>query len=75
MKTRKVLIAYVAGNIVQLILHALANNTYLLHPILFCSAGGFLVLAAIIGGVMLANGEKVQKKSYADYAKIPGEEE
>lgn len=67
-KTAKVLVAYVLGNAVQIVLHALAKNTYMARPILFCAAAGFLVFAAVVFGAVLSAGENKQSgKHYAEY--------
>lgn len=68
-RTAKVLIAYLLGNCVQIILHTLAANNYMMRPILFCIAAGFLVFLAVVSGVTLANSENPRRmKTYAEYA-------
>ena len=81
-KTIKILLAYAAGQATQLVIHAmcLSNNMYNYRQIPFCIAGGFVILFAVISGVWIASsrgdGENAaEKKSYLDWAKIPGEEE
>ena len=73
-KTAKVLIAYVLGQVTQLVVHAVALNLWYGRQIPFCLAGGFIVLFALIAGVVLSEteGDKPEhQKTYADYAKIP----
>lgn len=81
-KTAKVLLAYVAGQATQIVIHAmcLANNMYNYRQIPFCLAAGFVLLFAIVSGVWIANAKEKtepahEKKSYLDWAKIPEKEE
>lgn len=76
----KILVAYVAGQATQLVVHgmALSFNMWNNRQIPFCLAAGFVVFFAILSGVLIAT-EKTEpaheKKSYLDYAKIPEEED
>ena len=75
-KTVKVLVAYVLGQVTQLIIHAVSMNLWQSRQIPFCLAGGFIVLFALIAGVALCesediNGKPEHKKTYKDYAEIP----
>lgn len=76
-KTMKVLVAFIAGQAVQLVVHAVALNLWSSRQIPFCLAGGFIVLVALICGIVLSDSETVkqegnhEKKTYEDYAKIP----
>lgn len=73
---KKIIIAFAAGQIVQLIIHAVALNLWNSRQIPFCMAGGFLVLFALIAGAYVAQTDKPkEKKTYLDWAKVPGEEE
>lgn len=73
---KKIIIAFAAGQIVQLIIHAVALNLWNSRQIPFCMAGGFLVLFALICGAWAANMDKPkEKKTYLDWAKVPGEDE
>ena len=58
----KVLVAFVAGQFVQVIAHLIAKTNYMMRPVLFCIAAGFLVF------VLLGKDDKPKKKSYKDYA-------
>ena len=77
-KTIKVILAYVAGQATQLVIHAMVlnNNMYSYRQVPFCAAGGFVILFAVIAGVWLASKDesadaKHKKKSYLDYADAP----
>lgn len=71
---KKIIIAFAAGQAVQLIVHAVALNLWNSRQIPFCMAGGFLVLFALIAGAWAAKLDKpVEKKTYLDYAEIEGD--
>lgn len=81
-KTLKVILAYVAGQATQLVIHAMClnNNMYSYRQVPFCAAGGFVILFAVIAGAWLASKDEAAdakhgKKSYMDYAKVPESEE
>jgi len=80
-KTVKILLAYVAGQVTQIVIHAmcLTNNMYSYRQIPFCLAAGFVLFFAIVSGVWIANAkektEPAHKKTYADYAEIPEDDE
>jgi hypothetical protein len=56
LKTFGFIVAFVLGQATQLVIHGvcLANNMYNYRQIPFCLAGGFVILAAVIGGVVIA---------------------
>ena len=83
-----VLVAYGLGQVTQLVIHGvcLSNNMYNYRQIPFCIAGGFVILFAVIMGVVIAKQQDAKleaefskhaapKKSYQDYAKIPNKGE
>ena len=78
--TYKVLAAFFAGQVVQLILHGVALNLWSYRQIPFCGAGGGIILLAIIAGAILCESERVkaeakkkpvEKKSYKEWAEVP----
>lgn len=71
---KKIIIAFAAGQAVQLIIHAVALNLWNSRQIPFCMAGGFLILFALIAGAWAAKLDKPKEKTYLDWAKIPGED-
>lgn len=79
----KLLIAFAVGQITQLVLQGMvvSLNMWDNKRVLFCSAFGFVILFAVISGVVIADkqDEKLErdykeKKSYLDWAKIPEDE-
>lgn len=85
-KTAKILLAYAAGQATQLVIHGmcLSNNMYSYRQIPFCLAGGFVILFAVLAGVLIAKGQdskiesefakhKKEKKTYKDWAEVPEE--
>ena len=86
-KTMGIVLAYVAGQVTQLVIHGvvLANNMYNYRQIPFCLAGGFVILFAILSGVWIAGAkdaeavhlkdknldEEIQEKEYERWAKAP----
>ena len=52
------LIAFILGQVIQLILHGTCFNYWQQYQIPFCIAGGFLVVIAVLAGVIAANGDK-----------------
>ena len=76
-KTIKVILAYVAGQATQLVIHAMVlnNNMYAYRQVPFCMAGGFVILFAVIAGAWLASRDEAadakHTKPYMDYAKVP----
>ena len=77
-KTTKILVAYIAGQITQLVIHGmcLGFNMYNYRQIPFCAAAGFIIIFAVLAGVYISRNPeeepKHEKKSYLDWAKIPG---
>lgn len=74
-KTTKILLAYAAGQLTQIVIHAmcLSNNMYSYKQIPFCVAAGFVLLFAVISGVIISgkHDDKAEHtKSYVDWAKI-----
>lgn len=68
-KSTKLLIAFILGQAVQVVLHAVSMNFWENRRILFCCAAGFLVAVAVFAGVCITKDEKPM--SYEDYARIP----
>lgn len=80
-KPIKLLAAYAIGQITQLVLHSMvvSLNMWDNKRVVFCAAGGFVILFAVVVGVFIATdktaGEHAaEKKSYLDWAKIPEDE-
>lgn len=79
-KTAMILVAYVVGQITQLVIHGmvLGFNMYNHRQIPFCAAAGFIIIFAVLAGVYISKAPEEepkhqgQKKSYLDWAKIPG---
>lgn len=71
-RTTAIMSAFIMGQIVQLILAVLAKVSFMSKPILFCIAAGFLVVIAVVSGIVLEsdNGKTKHEKakSYKDYA-------
>ncbi len=65
-KTIKFLLAYLLGNAVQILLHLVSKNTYMMRPVLFCIAAGIIIFALILFGVAISGQEK-QSRHYAEY--------
>lgn len=65
----RVILAFIAGQVVQIILSVVAKNCFMLRPILFCGAAGFLVLVAVFAGIKIGLRDEVKvPKSYDYYA-------
>ena len=80
-KPMKLLIAYTLGQITQLVLHGMVVSLSMWdnRRVVFCAAGGFVILFAVVVGVFIASDRTVgehaaEKKSYLDWAKIPEDE-
>ncbi len=75
----KILIAYVAGQATQLVVHgmALSFNMWNNRQIPFCMAAGFVVFFAILSGVLIATEktEPAHEKTYKDWAKVPTDDD
>ena len=67
--TVKVLVAFAVGQAAQIVIHAVSMNFWENRRILFCSAAGFLICAAVFAGAWLnRDSEPKHTKSYMDYA-------
>lgn len=77
-KTTGILVAYLLGQVTQLVIHGmcLSFNMWSNRQIPFCTAAGFIILFAVIAGVYISKPQDEpkhkEKKSYLDWAKIPG---
>lgn len=72
-KTAKVLVAFVLGQIVQIVCHAVSFNFWQQYQIPFCAAGGFLVAVAVFAGAWVSRqNEEPRHKSYKEWAEVPG---
>lgn len=75
----KIVIAYVVGQITQLVLHAMVLNWNMWNSeqIPVCMAGGFVILFALLVGIKIATPKQKgeHKKSYLDWAKVPGKKD
>ena len=75
----KILIAYVAGQATQIIVHAMClnNNMYNYRQIPFCLGAGFVVFFAILSGTLIATEktEPAHEKTYKDWAKVPTDDD
>lgn len=77
LRTLGVLLAFVLGQAVQLVLHGMVVSLSMWdnRRVIFCAAFGFVILAAVIAGVVIAGDqdEKLKrefegKKTYMEYA-------
>lgn len=68
-QSAKVIVAFILGQAVQVICHAVALNLWAYRQIPFCLAGGFLVTVAVFLGTRIGKEEK--PVSYLDWAKVP----
>lgn len=69
---KRVIVAFAAGQVVQLVVHAVALNLWESRQIPFCMAGGFIILFALIAGAWVSTTDApVKQKTYKDYAEIP----
>ena len=83
-KTTGIIVAFIVGQATQLVIHGveLSVNMWANRQIPFCLAGGFVILFALVSGVMIANSrdeqpehEKDVKKDYLFWARIPGKKD
>lgn len=65
-KSTKLLIAFILGQAVQVILHAVSMNFWENRRILFCCAAGFLVAVAVFAGVCITKEETLTFEDYAN---------
>lgn len=65
-KSTKLLIAFILGQAVQVILHAVSMNFWENRRILFCCAAGFLVSVAVFAGVCITKEETLTFEDYAN---------
>lgn len=79
-KSTKLLIAFAVGQVTQLVLHGMvvSLNMWDNRRVMFCAAGGFVILFAAIAGTVIAKGQDAkldkefkEKRSYFDWAEIP----
>lgn len=79
-KTIKILVAYVAGQITQLVVHGMCLNfnMWANRQIPFCMAAGFVIFFAILAGALIARNGKDEKpaheKTYKEWAQVPEED-
>ena len=80
-RTAKIIVAFLAGQVVQVVLHSVAMSCGMWDSkrISFCIAGGVLTLVILISGVLIS-GEGAEKipedeMTYLDYAKVPEKRE
>ena len=66
-KAIKYLLWFVSGQIAQIVLQMVANGNYMRHPVLFCSAAGFLLTVCVFAGAYITR-EKPTALTYLDYA-------
>jgi hypothetical protein len=71
---RKVIVAFIAGQLTQLVCHAVCVNFWWEYQMPFCIAGGFLVTVAVLAGVWVAkhSTDPVAPKNYREWAQVPG---
>lgn len=53
-QSSKILVAYLLGQITQIICHAVSLNVWAYQQIPFCAAAGFLIFFAVLMGVRIA---------------------
>ena len=75
----KIVIAYATGQITQLVLHAMVLNwnMWISEQIPLCMAGGFVILFALVVSIKIATPKQKgeHKKSYLEWAKVPGKKD
>lgn len=83
-KTTGIIVAFIVGQATQLVIHGveLSVNMWANRQIPFCLAGGFVILFALVSGVMIASirdeqpaHEKNEKKDYLFWARVPGKKD
>lgn len=73
-KTAKIILAFIVGQVVQLVLALFAQVAFINRPILFSLSAGFLILVAIAAGTWIAaaddskDAKHARPLSYQDYA-------
>lgn len=78
-KTITILVAYVAGQITQLVVHGMCLNFNMWsnRQIPFCMAAGFVIFFAILAGALISRSGGKEKpsheKTYKEYAEVPEE--
>lgn len=64
----KIVIAFIVGQLVQIIFNVVAKVSYMSKPIAFSAAAGFILLMTLFAGMHVANLERPKEKtSYKDY--------
>lgn len=68
-KSTAIMLAFVLGQGVQIVCHAVALNLWEYRQIPFCLAAGFLVAVAVFAGVNIARGDEGKPMTYLDFAR------
>ena len=64
----KIVVAFIVGQLVQIVFNVVAKVSYMSKPIAFSAAAGFILLVTLFAGMHVANLEKpIEKKTYRDY--------
>ena len=57
---------FIAGQAAQIVLHIVSKTNYMMHPVLFCGAAGFLLAVCVFAGARITRERTAL--SYLDYA-------
>lgn len=66
-KAYKYLAWFIAGQLAQIVLHLVSKSNYMMHPVLFCAAAGFILTVCVFAGAYITR-EKKTELTYLDYA-------
>ena len=60
-ESKNSIVWFISGMLVQILGHIVAKTNYMLHPVWFCAAFGFIMLIAVVTGMLFEGCSKPKK--------------